>query len=104
MKLPAAAAAGAVALAAVCLVCSHLPGRQHSPGVITAYAAQSIPIATITISSAVPDELNKQGGGAPGATLQQAAAFACPREPPQYRGIRQSELERRRDRDRKLPQ
>jgi len=76
MKLPAAAAAGAVALAAVCLVCSHLPGRQHSPGVITAYAAQSIPIATITISSAVPDELNKQGGGAPAATLQQAAVFA----------------------------
>src|SRR6266480_940254 len=35
--------------------------------------AGSIPI---TISSTVPDELNPGGGGAPAATLQQAAAFA----------------------------
>lgn len=30
----------------------------------------------ITISSSVPNELNESGGGAPKATMQQAAAFA----------------------------
>jgi hypothetical protein len=39
----------------------------------TVYAAQTLPI---TIGSAVPSELNPTGGGAPAATMQQAAAFA----------------------------
>ena len=45
----------------------------RSPRDTMAYAAGSIPI---TISSAVPAELNPQNGGAPSATLQQAASFA----------------------------
>jgi hypothetical protein len=73
MKLRIVAVAGVAALAASYMVHSHLIGRPHSAATTTVYAAQTIPL---TISSAVPAELNPQGGGAPTATLQQAAAFA----------------------------
>ena len=72
MKLQTVAAA-AVALAAVCLIYSHSFGRRHSASADAVYA-QTLPV--ITISSTVPTELNESGGGAPAATMQQAAAFA----------------------------
>src|SRR5687768_4579248 len=48
------------------------------PGVKTERANAALPASAIpiTISYSVPNELNESGGGAPNATMQQAAAFA----------------------------
>jgi hypothetical protein len=73
MKYQIVAVAGVVALAAGLLVCSHSFKRLPSARMTTVYAAQTLPI---TIGSAVPSELNPTGGGAPAATMQQAAVFA----------------------------
>jgi len=67
------AVVGVAVLAAGYLVNSHSLRRSHATGMTTVYAAQTIPI---TISSAVPSELNPQSGGAPQATVDQAASFA----------------------------
>lgn len=68
------AALGAVSLAAAVSILSY----SHALRTVGAHAVsvsgnESIPI---NISSSVPTELNASGGGAPKATLQQAAAFA----------------------------
>src|ERR1700743_3495104 len=56
-----------IAFVVGCLIVSRL--LKHE----TAHAAES---DSIVISSTVPSELNEQHGGAPAATLQQAANFA----------------------------
>src|SRR5215472_7304570 len=68
------AALGVVCLfVAVCIVSySH---SQHSLGPYIVVASGDDPIP-INIDSTVPNELNASGGGAPKATMQQAAAFA----------------------------
>jgi hypothetical protein len=49
------------------------PFRHAVSSAVVAHAAES---TSITISSSVPTDLNKSNGGAPAATLQQAADFA----------------------------
>jgi len=74
MKVRVAAAAGVPILLAACWSLYHPAGHPYSAS--AAYAAQAAQPIPITISSAVPAELNPGGGGAPAATMQQAAAFA----------------------------
>ena len=51
--------------------------RSHSPPLMRELAdAPANAPQPITVSSVVPTELNPSGGGAPGASMQQAAAFA----------------------------
>jgi hypothetical protein len=55
--------------------CQRAPAPSPSTREVTTAPAPSGAVA-ITISSSVPSELNESGGGAPKATMQQAAAFA----------------------------
>ncbi len=55
--------------------CQRAPAPSPSTREVTTAPAPSGAIP-ITISSSVPSELNESGGGAPKATMQQAAAFA----------------------------
>src|SRR5882672_2116251 len=80
MKTRSAVAVGAIGVSIVLagfLGCDRNRKSQSSPGPERAAAPSSNPTPVpITISSAVPNELNSNGGGAPSATMQQAAAFA----------------------------
>src|SRR5437899_2337256 len=58
------------------LGCSRTPPPQPAPETKRLGASAPAAAIPITISSSVPSELNESGGGAPKATMQQAAAFA----------------------------
>jgi hypothetical protein len=61
------------ALVAGCLLYTHSVSLRNAAHLTSVHAAMGIPI---TVSPVVPSELNPAGGGAPAATMQQAAAFA----------------------------
>jgi len=80
MKSRSAIAAGAVAIAILLATYSGCqraetptPAPEQRRATAPAPPAGTTPI---TITSTVPTELNQSGGGAPAATMQQAAAFA----------------------------
>ena len=78
MKTRNAIALGTVGVSVLAgfLGCSRAPSPQPTAEPKRLGASAPTGAIPITISSPVPTELNQGGGGAPKATLQQAAAFA----------------------------